>query len=421
MEETNSSAAPAGAIALVEWNWRGHHPTYFAHFVLALAQLRTRVLAICPHPEEAKGTVARLAQTLAPLSDCSRVEFRQFPQVRSRRWLPSRLHVVKHAIDHFRTIDRVIRQWQSSSGITKCEIFFACMYQWDFEHFRYARPFLSSDWAGLYMRPLAADGTNPAKGRSITPHVDCLSGDGNLKALAILDESIRGEFARRVGRPAVVFPDLTDERMPQTPGESGLSHKLQSFAANRPTVGLFGHLQRSKGLINFCAVAQERALAQVCFAAGGEVDWQSFTPEERRVVQACFADCPNVWTHLAEITDGPRLNGLIAHCTVLFAAYLDFPHSSNILTKAALLEKPVVVSDGWLMAERVRRFRLGEVVPQGDDHAMTAAIVRMVADPARWIAEHEPDWEGYRQRHSFPALKAGFAEMLSPAKAGSVV
>jgi glycosyltransferase involved in cell wall biosynthesis len=130
-------------------------------------------------------------------------------------------------------------------------------------------------------------------------------------------------------------------------------------------------------------------------------------------MQNCLADAKNIWTHFVRIPDGPRLNGVLAACSALFAAYLDFPHSSNILTKAALLEKPVIVSEGSLMAERVRRFRLGELVPQGDVDATAAAIFRITRDPASWIAQNNPDWAGYRSRHSFEALKGAFAEMFS--------
>ena len=374
------------------------------------------VLALCPHPEEARMAVSRLRETVPLAHDYTPAEFRQMPEVRAARWLPARLRSIEHSIKHFRAIERVVRQWEAESAVTGSEIFYACMYDWDFEHFRYAHPLLGKPWSGLCIRPAdTPDHSRTSKGRRVTPYVDCISHDKKLRTLATLDEGIQNALAERVKRPVVVFPDFADDRMPGSAIESQLSERLRAFARNRPIVGLFGHLQRSKGLTTFCAAAQEPSLADVCFAAGGEVDWLSFSPDERRSLQSSLADSHNVWTHFARIPDEPRLNGLLATCSVLFAAYINFPHSSNILAKAAVLEKPVVVSDRSLMAERVRRFRLGEVVPEGDVNAINAAILRMTRDLDAWVDEHKPDWQSYRRRHSFHSLKAAFSEIFPPA------
>ncbi len=46
-----------------------------------------------------------------------------------------------------------------------------------------------------------------------------------------------------------------------------------------------------------------------------------------------------------------------------------------MLTKAAVFKKPVVVSDGFLMAERVRVYRMGENVPEGDVSAFHSELL----------------------------------------------
>src|ERR1700683_4406931 len=40
------------AIALVEFNWIGHHPTYFKLIVRALLEIGCTELALCPEPGE---------------------------------------------------------------------------------------------------------------------------------------------------------------------------------------------------------------------------------------------------------------------------------------------------------------------------------------------------------------------------------
>lgn len=418
------SAAPEGrafpaagrALVLVDWYWGGHHPTYFAHFALALEQLGVRVLGLCPQPEEARRMVADLRAGAATPADGTNTEFEQLPAVSRGRWLPSRIYAVKQTVKRFRSIDRYVRRWQARTGVTDCQIFYSCMYEWDFDYFKYAKPFLALPWSGLYIRPATVrNGAAVYSERRVTPQVDRISRDNRLKGLAILDEGIRAAFEQRVGRPIVVFPDFTDERLPDSGEQSQLAQRLRAFAGDRPVVGMFGHLQRSKGLTTFCAAAQNAMLAGLCFAIVGEIDWLDFTPDERHALQKCLAESPRVWTHLARVPDEPQLNALIAECAVLFASYINFPHSSNILTKAAVLHKPIVVSDRLLMAERVRRFSLGEVVPQDDPDAVCAAILSIVQDVDGWIGTHQPAWDSYRQEHSFQALKSAFAQVVSRA------
>jgi hypothetical protein len=405
---------PGRALILVDWYWGGHHPTYFAHFVLALEQLGMRVLGLCPQPEEARRMVSELRDGAATAVPNGLVtEFAELPAVSRGRWLPSRLYAARQTIKRFRSIDRFVRRWQRHAGVPDCQIFYSCMYEWDFDYFKYAKPFLTLPWSGLYIRPATVrNGSAILQERRVTPQVDRVAQDGRLKGLAILDEGIRAAFEQRVGRPIVVFPDFTDERLPGSQVSSQLAERLRAFAAGRPVVGLFGHLQRSKGLTTFCSLAQDTTLAECCFAIVGEIDWLDFAPDERQRLQRCLAECPNVWTHLARVPDEPQLNALIAQCTVLFAGYINFPHSSNILTKAAVLHKPIVVSEGLLMAERVRRFRLGEITPQDDAESAAAAILRIAQDAEGWVEKHQPAWEDYRQQHSFEALKSAFSEML---------
>ncbi len=102
----------------------------------------------------------------------------------------------------------------------------------------------------------------------------------------------------------------------------------------------------------------------------------------------------------------------MATCDVIFAAYLDFPHSSAIQCKAADLNKPIIVSEGYLMAERTRRFSLGEVIPQGNAKALLEAIIRITKNPGVWVAEHKPRWSEYRLENSFERFKKSLVELL---------
>lgn len=401
-------------IALVEWHWSGHHQTFFAHFVLSLEELGCRVLAICPNPSDAKNAVAALRNTREPgLSAAGATEFVDLTE-QGRSLLPfARLRGMHHAAMRFIGIERLGEQWARKSGGRLDLVFYACIYDWDFWNHRYASPFLRTPWAGLYLhaRSFRKPGSLvPGLGRPAEP--ERIFSGRSLKCVAILDEGIAGQVASCVGKPVVVFPDFTDSSLPSA-DEAGLAMKLRAFSSGRQVVGLLGHLHRTKGVTTFARMIGARNWEDTCFALAGEMDWSGFNADDRDEISVLLADSQLVWSHLARIPGEPRFNGLMSECDVLFAAYVDFPHSSNVLAKAAFLRKPVVVSDGYLMAERVRRYRLGEVVPEGDPDAAATAVRRILDDPAAWVRRNSPDWSAYLELHSFGALKKAFAKVIA--------
>jgi glycosyltransferase involved in cell wall biosynthesis len=403
-------------IALAEWHWIGHNPTYFAHFVVALEELGADVLAICPAPEEARQTVAKLRgeRGLGPSRD-GQTTYRQMV-IQARRFQgirPARIGAIDWTLRHFRSIERVAKEWQAESGKRLDLLFYACIYDWDFDWFQLAQPFLSLPWSGLYLHStsLRLPGlANAHTGRVPSP---AKTFHGPLcRGAAVLDEGIASQLAAITGKPVVIFPDLTDERFPTEPSGRMLEVRLRAFAAGRPVIGLFGYLVRSKGLLPLAQASRHPRMADRCFAFGGEVWWPNFSREEHRTMADVLAKGANTWNHLVRIEE-EQLNPLLSACDVLYAAYLDFPNSSNMLTKAALLKKPVIVSDGHLMAERVRRFRMGEVIPQGDVDALAEAIAKITGDLGAWVAENQPRWPDYLREHSFERLKESFREVLA--------
>jgi hypothetical protein len=232
------------------------------------------------------------------------------------------------------------------------------------------------------------------------------------RGFGILDEQLVGRLARSTGKPVFVVPDLTDERPATSSADRVLGAQLKRFAAGRPIVGLLGHLKKSKGLLTFLEAAQLPGAANVCFALAGEVIWDSVAPQADQI-KRLLANSPNIWSHLARIPNEPCFNDLLAAGDVVFAAYWDFPHSSGMVTKAAVFHKPLIVSDGHLMAERVRRYHLGEVIPQRDARALLEALLNITRDPAAWVAAAQPQWPDFCRVHSFEQLKVSLHQLLA--------
>jgi glycosyltransferase involved in cell wall biosynthesis len=94
--------------------------------------------------------------------------------------------------------------------------------------------------------------------------------------------------------------------------------------------------------------------------------------------------------------------------------YLDFPHSSGILGKAAEFEKPIIVSNKYCMGERVSKYEIGLTVDENDTDALYQAICQLTT-----IQQQESnfnlrfDFATYRQVHSHSQLQQSFATLLS--------
>jgi glycosyltransferase involved in cell wall biosynthesis len=106
------------------------------------------------------------------------------------------------------------------------------------------------------------------------------------------------------------------------------------------------------------------------------------------------------------------LNAVVASSDVVFAAYRNFPNSSNIMTKSAVFERPIVVSDGFLMAERVRHYCLGEVVPEGDIEALACALDKMLQPGYAEQLRSGARWADYKKDHSAASLEQVMKKLI---------
>lgn len=400
-------------IALIDWNWSGHHPNFFNQFILALEELGLDVFALCPDPVGA-AELAASTRSHCEGGNRGRTQFMRLEPPAARfAWLrPRRIGIADQSIRRFTGIERQIIQWQKTSGRSVHGVFYACIYDWEFEWFSVARHLLRFPWTGLYLQALSYRMPGRIRpGSRKPPCPEKIFRSGLCMGVGILDEGIVSQVADHLQKPVVVIPDLADERRATTDEDRKLGEQLKNFAAGRPIIGLFGHLQVSKGLLTFLKAARLAEATGICFALGGEIFWP-YHEKEIQEIRDALEGIPNLWCHLSRIPTEPALNHLICVCDVVAASYIDFPHSSGIQAKAAALDRPLIVSDGYLMAERVRRFRTGEVVAQEDEQALLEATLKIIRNPDAWRQEMSPQWREYQAEHSFERLKDKLAELI---------
>lgn len=392
----------------------GHHPTYFTHFALAMAEAGAGVVPFCADPEN---FLARLGQ--ASLPDAVRQRIAEPVWISgpvSSRFRPTRWRGYYDAWHFFGGLGKQLQAWERRHGRKINLVFFACIYDRQFENLPFAERCFGYPWSGLYLHARSFRmPSSPIPGWWGLPCPEKIFTGRMLRSVAVLDEGAVEPLRKLTGgKPVFVFPDITDASTDSA--SPTLGTKIKAFAAGRPVVSLSGYLQKTKGIVEFVAAAGAPSMQGVVFVLAGSISWHGFSVAEREELQRPIESTPNIFTHLMELPE-PAMNGVMESSEVMFAAYRNFPNSSNALTKAAVFERPILVSDGHLMGERVQKFGLGEVVPEGDVGQVVAALEKMLAPGYRDSLRGRARWAEYREAHSAARLTEVMRQLIAVAAA----
>ncbi len=405
------------SVALVEWAWGGHHATYFTHFAAALAEEGHRVVPFCPNPEDFAERLSALRLDDSVMCRVGSAESLP-PLARWVRILLPALREKAKALLFFGSIGSRLRAWERRKSRDIDLVFFTCVYDHTFQEFRFAERLFDYPWAGLYLhvRSFRMPGS-PVPYIGNLPCPEKFFSSKTLAAVAVLDEGAVAPLKKITGgKPIVVFPDLTSNEVPsQGTSGWGLADKADALARGRPIVLLAGHLRWTKGLEDFTTLALLPEMQDTFFLLAGDVSWAEVPEEKVKMLQRAWEEAPNIYAHLQRLPEA-TMNTLICRASVVFAAYRSFPNSSNVLTKVAEFERPIVVSDGFLMAERVREFGLGEIVAEGDASGLSQALRLMAAPDYFGQLKKRARWAEYRSMHSAERLPASFNHILESLK-----
>lgn len=272
-------------------------------------------------------------------------------------------------------------------------------------------------WSGLYFRP----GEIRFQKQTRLPHY-AIARSSRCRGLTLLNEDVVDILQQQLKAPVFLFPDFTDESPPNPACD--LVRQIREKAGERKIIGLLGSLSKRKGIMTLLEVAQCSQAEDYLFVFVGTLQSHAFAqdynqsfPAEFEKVKDCAAAPPdNCFFYTDFIATEADFNAVMKTCDVLFAAYENFKYSSNILTKAAVFEKPVIVSDGYCMAERVRSYQLGVVIPEGDVQACQIALKTLCDPPTDY--QDRFNFAAYRHLHSTERLGDIFQDLSGAAPLG---
>ncbi|NEP34199.1 MULTISPECIES: glycosyltransferase [unclassified Moorena] len=389
-------------IALIEENWNGHRPIYLKVFTKTLLELGHQVIAFCPEPSELSEWVAfncSKYQEQFQVFECQTPEPSSFPinGIRAalnavKRWCYAKVSI-QHASSKIGKVpDLVFFPWVDS-----------CLAPYLLHHV--VDRIFPYRWSGLYFHPrhlrLKQKFWSINRG-PLKPHAVLKS--SHCPAIAVLDEGIANKLQSKInGKNVITFPDFADESAPDF--NWSIVKQIQAQADGKKIIGLLGVQSKRKGVLTLLEVAQQMVKEDYFFVFAGQLSKQTYTSQEQARLQTILnLKLPNCFFYFERIPDEAKFNALVSNCDILFAAYNNFPHSSNILTKAAVFEKPVIVSSNFCMAERVRKFKLGLSINEGDVLQCIYAIGRLCSQLEKYNQEVQPDFQGYRRLHSTDQL-----------------
>lgn len=206
-------------------------------------------------------------------------------------------------------------------------------------------------------------------------------GIASCVGMCLLDDAVSARFQQLL--PAKVFaclPDITDAILPDEPTD--LVREIHRRAAGRKVIFLGGTIGGNKNLARWIELIALSDPDRWFFLQIGEINLNALTQADLRALALLKAKPPeNLLIHSEYLPDERAFNDVIRACDVIFAVYRNFKISSNMLGKAAVFEKPILVADNYLMGQRVTAYEIGRAVPEDDVQQMLAAVTDLVNHP----------------------------------------
>jgi UDP:flavonoid glycosyltransferase YjiC (YdhE family) len=177
------------------------------------------------------------------------------------------------------------------------------------------------------------------------------------------------------------LPDITDTELPRE--LNALAIDIKRRAAGRRIVFMGGSIGKQKNLAQWVALILSVDPAQWYFVQVGRISHNNLLPEDTQALARIQQQSPqNLYVHADYLPDETSFNAIIAAANVIFAVYRDFYRSSNMLSKAAYFEKPILVADQCLMGDRVTQYEIGVAVPSDSPERIQAGLIAAVQLPA---------------------------------------
>jgi hypothetical protein len=222
-----------------------------------------------------------------------------------------------------------------------------------------------------------------------------------------LDEVVCATYRQHM--PERVFeylPDIADTSLPEE--VSPLTKQILERAAGRKIVFMGGSIGKQKNLARWFELIALTNPNDWFFVQIGRLNHNNLLPEDQVALTNIVKHPPeNLWIQPEYLADERQFNEIISVSSVIFAVYRDFARSSNMLSKAAYFEKPLLVAAGQLMGKRVEHYKIGLAVAQDSASSMYEGLLTLDG-----IENIKDNFGLYRQDFNEAAMQAKLGTIL---------
>lgn len=392
-------------IVLVDPFSTGHHESYMHMFSTALLSMGCRVFALYPEHEDLRNFVVGIKPEWS-----ENFYAYNLIDIQPSKSSYSFIRKISDVTGRWDQVERTIKHASADTGYVPDMVFFCWLdsYLYKFLPMFFVNKFPYS-WSGIYFHPWHFRGyPKMSWWRRLLHRPEKLAGARNCVGIGILDEGIHEILKSRLAnKPIIVFPDVADVSTPDK--DNQIIKEILSKANGRKIISLLGYLSNRKGLMSLIKIAQEYDHEDLYFVFAGELVYEDLSSEDIRDLDEFVSTSPdNCYFHFEHMETEAIYNAFVSVSDLLYAVYNSFPSSSNILSKAALYKKPVIVSNKYLMGERTRGYNLGMCVEESDIDDQSKKINEILNDEA----EKNYGFDRYAENHSYKQLIESFCELL---------
>lgn len=421
----------------------GHLDSWHVLFIKLLRQAGHSVIALSPEPanivkklkalglEQTEALVVLATESPAPVSLASvRGVWRRWQTLSDkalyqRSWYRAPIQVLDRAVKSAHSLYRQARQHQIRTAIEESAnvsaIESARALTVDPKQFCDQVNRVLREYSGqvavvlnMYVDAYATDraawaNTNlwqetPWYGLCITPSGMPTAGYYTLptyRGTYFLDEAVCATYQQQMPeRTFEYLPDIADTSLPGA--ISSLAEGILERAANRKIVFMGGSIGKQKNLARWFDLIRLSNAKDWFFVQIGRLNHNNLLIEDQRALADIVKHPPeNLWMQPEYLADERQFNEIISISSVIFAVYRDFGRSSNMLSKAAYFEKPILVAQGQLMGKRVDHYKIGLTVAQDSASSMHEGLLALDT-----IENIKDNFKLYRQDFNEAAMQA---------------
>lgn len=388
-------------IFLIDHHWEGHHLTYLKIFAKTLLDQNHNVVVISPKNNE-------ITDWLKKESTYKNFYTYQSPSLNTSNFRFEKLRPVIEYFKNWRDIKTIVNKARSDYGVSADLIFF----NW-FDDFAKPLPkwatflinfYIPYKWGGLGFQLRRFYKNNSSAEKVLVSNLFRVK---SCKVIATLDEGLADFIQdKKIQNKIVTFPDITYSDV----ADGKLVQDIKKAANGRKVISMLGALDHRKGFLTLLNVAERlKDNNEYFFVFAGKM-YRTFLPDKQQEVDALLLKkLPNTYLYLDYIESDSEFNGMVRASDILFLVYDNFDFSSNLLTKAAIFNKPVVTSRDTLMGDRVVKYGTGEVIAQGNIEESIKAIEDISQGKKIYNIKN---YQKYAKEHSIDILDAKFKQII---------